>query len=141
MDVAAFEGAPARFCRHALKVGWIGKTSIAIRLTPKSEHQSTARLHAGLSFCSRYRDIDQLFCAASTRYRWTRHIAPSVEKWSRQATPRYAAFPILAVHQLSAIARRRSALPSSGQRANPLPQEQAARPLGRNHEDSNGVVD
>jgi hypothetical protein len=32
-----------------------------------------------------------------TRYRSTRHIAPSVEKWRLQAPPRYAALPIRAV--------------------------------------------
>ena len=29
--------------------------------------------------------------------RWTRHITPLLEKWRRQAPPRYAAFPIHAV--------------------------------------------
>ena len=40
---------------------------------------------------------------------WTRHIAPSVEKWRRQAPQRYAAFPIPAVTNLLAIAQYASA--------------------------------
>jgi hypothetical protein len=38
--------------------------------------------------------------SARARYPRTRHIAHSVEKWRRQAPPRYAALPIRAVTNL-----------------------------------------
>src|SRR5580704_12768651 len=60
---------------------------------------STARAGSVCAPC-RFRRVErQSILARSvwTRYRWTRHIAASMEAWRPHAPPRYAAIPILAV--------------------------------------------
>jgi hypothetical protein len=53
----------------------------------------SADLHRDLGGSNRHEQKKDLRNLGSV----TRHIAPSVEKWRRQAPPRYAAFPIPAV--------------------------------------------